>query len=80
MCLSENVSAGKISKLLSCFFLFFFLMFLSFDYVCIYEFVHMSAVPVETEKAIGSLGAGVTGGCGLPSIVLGFSAKSRKCS
>lgn len=31
-------------------------------------------------KAITSPGAGVMGGCGLPNIVLGFSAKSRKCS
>lgn len=78
MCLSENVSAGKISKLLSCFVLFFFLMFLSFDYVCIYEFVHMSAVPVETEKAIGSLGAGVTGGCGPPDMGAGEMAWQAK--
>lgn len=48
MCLSENVAAGKIPKLLSWFFLK--KSFLSFDYVYVYEFVHMSAVPVETSE------------------------------
>lgn len=70
MCLSENGAAGKIPKLFSCFFKKK-KVFLSFDCICVYEFVHEGS-------AHG--GAGVRGGFRLPDTVPGFSAKSRKRS